>query len=172
MNFNWRKFCFNNFKVSVTKKKKKKKRKEKIRQTKSLVKTLFSRNFRQKSVTVNFPHCGTYEILLPPSQIFRQINVLLKNFNANWFDEKTFAWQRISRFSTLCFRNFHTATSYLKNSVKLKLSVIVNWFDEIFLHGSAKLHWLGFYLIKIQMKGPRIILNWIIRGVHGPRWSV
>ena len=34
------------------------------------------------------------------SQIFRQINVLLKNFTLNWFDEKKFTWQRISRFST------------------------------------------------------------------------
>ena len=39
------------------------------------------------------------------SQKFRQINVLLKNFTVNWFDGKNFAWQWISRFSTLCARN-------------------------------------------------------------------
>ena len=35
-------------------------------------------------------------------QLFRQIKVLLKNFAVNWFDEKSFPWQWISRFSTLC----------------------------------------------------------------------
>ena len=41
------------------------------------------------------------------SQNFRQINVLLKNFIMNWFDGKSFAWQWISRFSTLW--DVHTA---------------------------------------------------------------
>ena len=36
------------------------------------------------------------------SQIFRQINVLLKDFTVNQFDEKKFVCQWISRFSTLC----------------------------------------------------------------------
>ena len=37
------------------------------------------------------------------SQKFRQINVLLKNITIHWFDGKKFAWQKISRFSTLCY---------------------------------------------------------------------
>ena len=35
------------------------------------------------------------------SQIFRQIDVLPKNFAINWFDGKKFAWQWIFDFSTL-----------------------------------------------------------------------
>ena len=40
------------------------------------------------------------------TQKFRQINVLLKNFTIDWFDGKKFAWQWISRFSTLWILNF------------------------------------------------------------------
>ena len=39
------------------------------------------------------------------SQIFRQINVLLKDFTVNQFDEKKFAWQWFFRFSTLWLLN-------------------------------------------------------------------
>ena len=49
-------------------------------------------------------HCGNHGILLPRflTQKFRQINFLPKKFTLHWFDEKNFAWQRISCFSTLC----------------------------------------------------------------------
>ena len=61
--------------------------------------TLISRKLRQLIIA----RSGNFGILLPRfSQIFRQINVLLKNFTINWFDGKNFAWQWISRFSTLC----------------------------------------------------------------------
>ena len=39
-------------------------------------------------------------------QNFRQINVFLKNFTVNQFDEKKNWWQWISRFSALCHVSF------------------------------------------------------------------
>ena len=71
------------------------------------------------------------------SQIFRQINVLLKDFTVNQFDEKKIAW--ISRFSTLprytcessTFNNFvKLKTQFGKNFVKLSkwLTYIVSTF--------------------------------------------
>ena len=51
-------------------------------------------------------HTGNFAILLPLfSQKVRQINVLLKSLTINWFHGKKFAWQWISRFSTLCKRD-------------------------------------------------------------------
>ena len=49
-------------------------------------------------------------------QIFRQSNVLLKNFTVNWFDEKKFAWRWISHFSILCC-NFHSVLLIFTTSV-------------------------------------------------------
>ena len=65
--------------------------------------------WQNRGSTAHTPGRGNYGILLPVvSKKIRQINVLLKNFTINWFDEKNFAWQWILRFSTLCFSNFHT----------------------------------------------------------------
>ena len=70
----------------------------------SLVIMLFSRNFWQKWVRVNFRNFHTTLWKLRNftatdfPQNFHQIKVLLRN----WFDGKKFAWQWISRFSTLC----------------------------------------------------------------------
>ena len=87
----------------------------------SSVKTLLSRNFCQKSVRLNRSNFHTTLWKLRNftatlySQIFRQINVLLKNFTVYWFDEKKFAWQWICRFSTLCVISTLWTTTYLRH---------------------------------------------------------
>ena len=60
-----------------------------------LVKPLLSRNICQKCVIANSRnfhtvHCAMHNFTAATifSQIFRQINVLLKNFTINWFDGK------------------------------------------------------------------------------------
>ena len=86
-----------------------------------------------------------FGILLPRffSQKFRQINVLLKNFTVNWFDGRKFAWQLISRFSTLhcvgnpqCgnFRNLLSLfwQQFRETNFILK-KLLKSWFGEIFL---------------------------------------
>ena len=57
--------------------------------------------------TAHSAHCGNYGILLPRFflQKFRQITILVKKCTINWFDGKKFAWQWISRLSTLCSAN-------------------------------------------------------------------
>ena len=80
----------------------------------SVVKTLLSRNFCQRSVTVNFPQCGNYRILLPPffrsvqftqcgnygnllshffDKNFVKVTFLLKKILKSWFDEIFYGWQ-------------------------------------------------------------------------------
>ena len=98
----------------------------------SWVKPLLTRNFSEKSVWETFYNFHTVTLWKLQnftatifSQKFRQINVLLNNFTINWFDGKRFAWQWISRFSTLwlcnliiIWRNFTATTFCRKNSVK------------------------------------------------------
>ena len=84
-----------------------------------LVKPLLSRNFYKNAwerISVISTLC-TAVLCTIFSEKIREINVLLKNFNLNWFDEKKIAWQWISRFSTLCKVNL---TTFCKSSVKSK----------------------------------------------------
>ena len=71
----------------------------------SLVKMLISRNFCQKSVTVNLRHSVEICKFFPHDilQKFRQINFFTKELlPVNQFDEKILQWGKISEITTLC----------------------------------------------------------------------
>ena len=125
------------------------------------VNQLLSRNFCLKCVKENLPQCQNYGNLLPPFCRKNSVKATFSlDFTLNWFDEKYFAWQWISRFSTMCLRNFHT----VKN-----VRTLLNFCDinlEVEMENG---------LTKIWMISLVIFIRWEIWGKNfvTPRgWSV
>ena len=77
-------------------------------------------------------------------------NVLLKNFTVNWFDEKIFVWQWISRFSTLFV---HHSEKIFRQIISLVISLAKPYLSRIFYQTCVSVNFWNYHTVCIPHCG-------------------